>query len=104
MSEPLHQLPVERMRKVMQKVMRQDRLVSAQELLDKLDDPIQAKTIEMAGWDLNEMRTECERSLNSWRNWKAAESLRLKRQRWIYGFVTATVLALIGFLLAGGCR
>jgi hypothetical protein len=97
---PLHQLPMARWRKIM----RTDQLVSAQELLDKLNDSAQAKQMAAAGWDLHQMKTECERSLSSWQNWKAAEAIRLKRQRWIYGFVTATVLGLIGFLVMGGCR
>lgn len=70
MSEPLHQLPVDRMRKVMQKRMLDDKHYCTNEAY----------------------------------NWKLAEEKRQRYQRWIYGFVTATVLALIGFLLAGGCR
>lgn len=75
MSEPLYQLPVDRMRKVMQKVMREERFLTFREQ-------------ESAKWE----------------NWKVSQVASLKRQRWIYGSVTATVLALIGFLLAGGCR
>jgi len=78
MSEPIHQLPVERMRRIMQKVMHEDMLTRH---------------------DAFEQRHN-----SNWVNWKERERYWERRQRWIYGFVTATVLALIGWLVAGGCR
>ena len=71
MSEPIHQLTVERMRRVMRK---------------RMEDGVKYCT---------------NAAYNNWR----LEQKRLElRQRWLYGFVTATTLALIGWLVAGGCR
>lgn len=72
MSEPIHQLPIERMRKIMQKVMREE-------------------NYKGQFWTF---RTD------TFRKWKRQQRIN----NWLYAFVAITVLVLIGWLVAGGCK
>jgi len=94
-----------RWRKVMREdVITQRRQFDADWILEQVNDPEKAERLTQLGWDVPALRKTAEEAKaqeqSPFDRWKLSQ----ERQQWIYTMIAGMVLALVAFVVSGGCR